>query len=130
MMLLALAVSWCTTSAAMAQEPCDCPDDEPVLEYCILDIEGSDLISVESTACELFCEGIFAYSDGADGLLTRKVSFELEVDLYKEADPAPVRHLIINDGVLAFALPDEGILTPGPSGRCTPCFCLRRAPFP
>ena len=47
-----------------------------------------------------------AFDPNDDGLLTRKVSFELEVDLYKEADPAQVRHLIINDGVLAFALPD------------------------
>ena len=63
-MLLALAVCWCTASAAMAQEPCDCPDDEPVLEYCVLDLEGGDLISVESTACELFCEGYVLFWEG------------------------------------------------------------------
>ena len=65
-----------------------------------------------------------------DGRLTRKLTFELEVDLYKETDPDQVRHLVINDGVLAFALPDSMILTPGPSGRCTPCFYLQLAPFP
>lgn len=41
-----------------------------------------------------------------DELLTCKLTFELEVDLYKETDPDQVRHLVINDGVLAFALPD------------------------
>ena len=41
-----------------------------------------------------------------DGLLTRKVKVELELDVYKETDPDQVHHLVINDGVLAFELPD------------------------
>lgn len=41
-----------------------------------------------------------------DGLLTRKVKVELELDVYKEIDPDQVHHLVINDGVLAFELPD------------------------
>lgn len=47
-----------------------------------------------------------AFDPNDDGLLTRKVKVELEVDVYKETDPDHVRLLVINDGVLAFALPD------------------------
>lgn len=43
-----------------------------------------------------------AFDPNDDGLLTRKV----KIELHKETDPDQVRHLIINDGVLAFALPD------------------------
>ena len=47
-----------------------------------------------------------AFDPNDDGLLTREVKVELEVEVHKETDPDHVRLLVINDGVLAFALPD------------------------
>ena len=45
-------------------DPCDCSDDEAVLEWCVFDPLTGEQISVEATECEMYCEGFFIFFEG------------------------------------------------------------------
>lgn len=45
-------------------DPCDCPEDEPIETFCVLDVYTGEQYTVEGSFCSLFCEGQFVLFEG------------------------------------------------------------------